>query len=722
MKRYWAKLGRFAEMKRKLGGLGDLPARGKKLLRRVVGKSHDVNAILAELEREKAASEKFQTQRDFARAQRDEARDQRDVSRDLTMTAREQRDRARQQRDESRLEMKALKKRSGRGGRAARQDYFQHLKRISENYQAEKEADPSLSNVSVSSVELEAGIVGPVFEHVFPARVTPPSSVAFATVCNAAFVPGLEVLISSFINVYPDFCSDVIVYHDGTITPFVQARIKSIYKNTLFQEPDMAWMTDLPQDSANRKRIGILGYMSVMALSLTSYERVIVLDSDVAIVDDISRFWTGIDQPLGTMPTTNLVDTNTVFTCHDFGARPWVAMCRPLGKPIINSGIISIPRRYMSDQDLADIKKLVIHNGEKFCPLLDRFADQKAWNRFLAARDVEILPINFNCNIKYLDQYRAGDLSFVRMVHFAGYKPWFDPHFINRNMIPERDEAAVMPAVWQDLCSTVYGRVRQAQYTRETARVGYFAPAQTPRDFRGKKTAMFVGNGPSLQKTDLTRFETFETFVFNWFVLHPEFDAFKPNHLCLASHMFFGGWHTQEPSIPQNFLDALRSRSWKPVIWTSFYFREYIEQTNVLDGYDVRYVLFEKPQKNFIDATGLSNLNPKGFVQDGRTGVLSVALPVAYEMGYRQFGLVGCDSNYNQTEKSKKDGNYFYDKAKHTSLETTANSLTETWTIDGPGFFAYRRQQEALAAQGGGLVDFTIDGSLPLPKGDLRDL
>ena len=187
----------------------------------------------------------------------------------------------------------------------------------------------------------------------------------------------------------------------------------------------------------------------------------------------------------------------------------------------------------------------------------------------------------------------------------------------------------------------------------------------------------------------------------------------------MGSHMLFGGWHAQEPALPESYLEALRAKSWKPQIWTSFYFREYFELTGLSDEFDIRYVLFEKPHKAFLDVTGTSNVDAHGFTHDGRTGVLSVALPVAVQMGYTRIGLVGCDSNYNQTEGGS---NYFYDKSLHQSKETRTDSLTKTWVADGPGYFAYTRAQADLEARGGGFLDYTLDGALPLPKGDLSAL
>lgn len=687
----------------------------RRLRRAVLGVIGD-KTFRTELKRLSAEISYQKEKNAIARAQRDEARIQRD-------DAREQRNIARRQRRDAQLETKSIMRRLERSNGPSRSkglNYFDELQRTEAELSIAKTEDPTLEGVSLSILELEHGVRAPVFINTFPERQTPPDTVAFVTVANDLFVPGLEVGIASLLDIYPDFRSDVIVFHDGTISEFCRRRLQNLYPLIRFEVPDMKWLEGVPQDSANRKRIGVLGYKSVMALGLEAYERVIVFDSDVAFIDDISMLWTGQDHPLGSGTTPAEVEAETIFACQDYGARPWAAVSPATSQPIINSGILSIPRRYMTEQDQLDICALVQENHETFCPLLDRFADQKAWNRFIYERQARILPINFNCNIKYLDAMRDGDVSFVRVIHFAGYKPWFDKLFLNGDQIPESDSFAVAPAVWRNICRQTLGRLRQRQYQSLIAAPDYFQPTSASRMLDNVPACFFIGNGPSLKDTNLSLIKGFETFAFNWFVLHEDFDVVQPDNLVLASHMFFGGWSTQTPEIPDEYLTALLSKKWRPTLWTSFYFREYFESTNLSEQFDIRYILFEKPHKEFIDTSGVAHLDIDGFLNDGRTGVLSAALPIALRKGYKRIGLVGCDSNYNQT--SDADGNYFYDAAQHVSKETRAESLTKTWTEAGPGHFAYLRAQDTLLEQDVALIDFTLNGSLPLTKGCLEDL
>ena len=86
--------------------------------------------------------------------------------------------------------------------------------------------------------------------------------------------------------------------------------------------------------------------------------------------------------------------------------------------------MLSVPGWALNGELEARFEALIRLAAEPVCPLLDRFADQKVWNQFLANQPVELLPLNFNCNIKYLVQYLGGCAEGLSVLHFAGPKPW----------------------------------------------------------------------------------------------------------------------------------------------------------------------------------------------------------------------------------------------------------------------------------------------------------
>jgi hypothetical protein len=108
----------------------------------------------------------------------------------------------------------------------------------------------------------------------------------------------------------------------------------------------------------------------------------------------------------------------------DCGARPYALISSHTNRPVINSGVLSLPGWALGATFLDRIHTLIRHAGQPACPLLDAFADQKVWNQLLADQPLELLPINFNCNIKYLVQFLEGCVEGIALIHFAGPKPW----------------------------------------------------------------------------------------------------------------------------------------------------------------------------------------------------------------------------------------------------------------------------------------------------------
>lgn len=639
--------------------------------------------------------DRFKKQRDEARVQRERARLQRD-------DAREQRDMLRGQIERLNFELEATLARGGKQVAMSQPtamltdvDFF------AQEIERQAQVKPLLDkqqmgmNLSVKEHEVLADRLAPMLHRTKVDRRTPGADVAFLTVGNDKFVPGLQAMLRSLIDVYPDFQSDIYIYNDGTLSDFVQRQLCRIYPNLHFCVPDMAWFEDVPKKSDNHKRIGKLGYMNIYGLALEGYSRVILLDSDLLILDDISALWKGDD----------------FIVCHDAGDREYAVRSEYTGDYVLNSGVISIPGRYTGQAVFEEIKELVRFSAAReLCPIIDRFADQKAWNIFLRDKPKVYAPGNYNCNIKYLVKTLGGRLEGVSIVHFAGPKPWNNKNYIHNDLVtPNVSKATQYPKLWTDHVDRLTYERRLAEYRQWATASRRTAPVKPDSVFQDRKLCVLIGNGPSIEQTNLELIADYERFVFNWFLLHPRFDEIKPDHLVLASHMFFGGWNTQQPSFPEGYLTKLRNARHRPVIWTSFSYRELFEIEGLDKEFEVNYFLFEKPFKRFVDKVGRYVCDIDGFLDDARTGVLSAALPAAIGMGFETVLLVGCDSNYNQPDVKSK---YFYDAAEHKSQETNQNSLTATWTEEGRGQYVYKLVAESMRARGVEFFDCTVNGAI----------
>ena len=425
----------------------------------------------------------------------------------------------------------------------------------------------------------------------------------------------------------------------------------------------------------------------------------VLLDADLLVLGDISEIWSS--------------DTH-ISAGYCFGDREYCAVSTKTGRGVLNSGVIALPAAYLTDESERQMRAIVDNIHAPACPLLDRFADQKAWNLFLADKPVRILPYNYNCNVKQVARFHGGTLEGVRVLHYAGPKPWLTKDFVTaEEAATEQIKALTYTTPWRQTYRSLLHAHRLRSYRQQLAHTRTRPVLDGCQVQPG--TCVILGNGPSIARTNLYALAGVEKLCFNWFVHHPEFDEVAPEHLILASHMFFGGWNTLTPVFPQDFLEVLRSKRHKPVIWAPFYFKQVLMDEGLLDAYECNFVLFEKPFKRCVEQVGYGRTSLSGFLMDGRTAAISVAIPVAGHLGFRRMVLVGCDSNYQQESHSSSD--YFYAQADHTTPSNSSTQLANVWSPDGAGQFAYGLIAKQLEDEGRVLLDATIDGALTtVPK------
>lgn len=551
---------------------------------------------------------------------------------------------------------------------------------------------------------------GPVRFKALPPAGSPDAAVAFATVCTDKFAPGLEALILSLLAIYPNLESEFWVYHDESLSDFSQRRLLEYYPNFRFASRKSEPYTVAAKGaSPNQRRIGAIGYLTLEALKLTSYNRVIILDSDLIVKRDISPLWTD----------SHLTDIRVV---PDAGVLPFTTASKETGNVVFNSGVISLPHAALGEEQYQDALELLPQMPAVECPVLRGFADQKFWNIYLQRYRITYLPTNYNANKQLLDRYMPSRHADAAVVHYTNTKPWYS--FASRDLVSsdERRRASrdskqfrVSYSIWHSTYSQLAGARRRSMFTAQMGNV-----LDQLRDSARGKSAALIGNGPSLLKTNLAALDGRIRIAFNWFVNHPKFDEVAIEHLMIMSHMFFGGWHTTNPAFPDGFLEKLTSWSHRPTLWFPFYFRSLIEQTPELATYDVRYLLLEKPFKSFAEDLGYLSVDLYDHLTDAHTGVLTAGLPLAMHLGCHEVALVGCDASYG---RSANMGDYFYPTAHHTSRSTTTASLHTAWADNGVGQYCYQLALKAAEERGVSFRDATLDGLLSvLPKQEIPGL
>ncbi len=407
--------------------------------------------------------------------------------------------------------------------------------------------DPQL--LRRSELELLGERHWPSRHHTLLEARDPGPQVAFVTVANARFVRALEALLLSLRAIYPQLSSPVVVAHDGSLGRFLQRRLRQVHPQLEFVRPEAAWAGQLPRDSANRARIGVLGYLNSHALSLRGYRRVVVLDADLLITGALDPLWAEGD-PFRAVP--------------DCGDRPWAAVSPATGRPVLNSGVLSIPGWALCDALEQRLLALIGAAGQPVCPLLDRFADQKVWNLLLADQPLELLPLNFNCNVKYLVRYLGGCPEGLSVLHFAGPKPWLTWPWL----VPTAEE--LRPGVVSDhlLWNRHYRQLLMAW------RLGLHR--------RSWAAAPPLPSGPARLATQPALFAD------------PAAQPAASRHLLLADPQLWGpGWPDQ-PRWPQGWPAALEAAA--PLqLWAPFEWQPALADLPLPAGVHWRWLLIEAP-------------------------------------------------------------------------------------------------------------------------------
>lgn len=452
--------------------------------------------------------------------------------------------------------------------------------------------------------------VAPQFAPALPERRPPPADLAFATVASDLYLPGLEALLRSLKAVYPSLSNDVHVFHDGSLSEFARRRLLAIHAGCRFHEPDMAWLSRMPEASPNHRRVGRLGYMNVHALALSGYRRVVLLDCDLLVLDDISRLWEG----------------ERVIVCADCGERDYAVVSPFTGDVVFNSGVISLPAAMLGGDRLAGMQAIAAtHAALPVCSTLDRFADQKAWNIYLKDTPKDLAPLNYNCNVRYLARSLDGHAEAVSILHFTGAKPWIDPAFLPEDLVAAAGaQAKSHPRFWLDTArrQLMADRLRQFRETLPARRAAARDPRATACRVLDADPARVPEREPGAERMAPAQF-----------VLNGG-DPDAVEHLLLGPRML-GGWNRQHPAIPASLLPRLRAARRAPALWAPFYFREAFEAAGT-DDLEINYLLLEQPFHRYADQAGRYDPDPDGYLDDLRDEALTLAVPAALAMGLRE--------------------------------------------------------------------------------------
>jgi hypothetical protein len=411
------------------------------------------------------------------------------------------------------------------------------------------ESSAGSANLRRTELALLGELHWPRQHHALLMANDPGSDVALLTVANDRFFRGLEALLLSLLDHYPDLSSPIVILHDGSIGGFLQRRLTDLYPRLFFEQPVPSWAAALPKTSRNQRRIGVLGYLNSHALSLRNYRRVLVLDADLLITGALDPLW---------------AETQDFLAIADCGDRPWAAVSARTGRPVINSGVLSIPGWALTDAFACRMDDLIRHAADPACPQLDCFADQKVWNLFLADQPLQLLPLNYNCNVKYLVRYLGGCAETLSVVHFAGPKPWLTWPWVSPDPGDQKAGAVTDHLFWNRHYRQLLLRWRISLFRLQqpeplSLQPGVAHLATDPLLFRASGIASASGQ-----------------------------------HLLLADPIVFGSGWPDAPRWPDGWLEAIAATA-PLLVWAPFEWEPALRQLPLPDGVCWRWLLIEAP-------------------------------------------------------------------------------------------------------------------------------
>jgi len=214
----------------------------------------------------------------------------------------------------------------------------------------------------------------------------------FVSVCNKDYLIGFEVMLKSLIDNNPRVVKDnlpfVVITNDLTQEDLVTSR--KIYNNIDIKKFDSKKYSEIEKLKEQQMSFG--DYTKYEIFSLTEFEKIIFLDSDVVVLGNIDY----------------LIDFD-----GDIGG------VRDLYIDQYNTGVLVISKKYLSEKITNDLIHLTIIYG------ITEHLDQDIINNYFYENITEI-PISYN----YLKTYskeifkNTGLPKHIKILHYIVKKPW----------------------------------------------------------------------------------------------------------------------------------------------------------------------------------------------------------------------------------------------------------------------------------------------------------
>lgn len=194
------------------------------------------------------------------------------------------------------------------------------------------------------------------------------------------------------------------------------------------------------------------------------------------------------------------------------------------------------------------------------------------------------------------------------------------------------------------------------------------------------ESCWIIGNGPSINQTDVLLLKNRNTFVANGFVLHKDFSELSPTYYVATNPTLM-----KSSFLTQNVLPRLAGTSTKV-------FLDISARDRITFPMDKVYFVHTTESPLIVDAE--YNLDITRLLYGTRASVVIQAIiPIAVYMGFKQIFLVGCDCDYGSFTFG---ATHFYGDAKgNTNLIEIDHAAKQLY----PKFYAEGEESAKLVTQ-----------------------
>lgn len=227
-----------------------------------------------------------------------------------------------------------------------------------------------------------------------------------------------------------------------------------------------------------------------------------------------------------------------------------------------------------------------------------------------------------------------------------------------------------------------------------------------------KKRCFILGNGPSINRQDLTRLYAEHVFVVNLFTIHPEFLNFKHCWYCLGDPRFY----QQQRLLPEIALMLARH----PTV-NCFFERQSLTAVTQERTLDPNRIYFLEIDSAKTCWKGHFHANPSHKLCWGYSVIIDQCLPVAIYMGFDPIYLLGCDCDY-QIDPDRPDFNnaFFYhpEKISEEYMESLLDSirLPDQFNLSGKIIRSYQTVKNYCNIHGTHIYNAGVGGKLDVFK------